>query len=166
MSVSQKGTVRSYKGQGRRENTGNMNVYQVMCSLDISEYQTRVVWFNSFLYLTLMCANWRVRKQQGTICTTHIHVWTTTKHHFSTYLKETENRYGNLALTKQELESPSLLWFHNHDKGSTMKHMQLSQINTAKKTEVEKVDLGLPLQGPGWTDYACVQGYVGMHVIP
>lgn len=47
-----------------------------------------------------------------------------------------------------------------------MKHMQLSQINTAKKTEVEKVDLGLPLQGPGWTDYACVQGYVGMHVIP
>lgn len=61
-----------------------------------------------------------------------------------------------------------MLWFHNHDKGSTMKHMQLSQINTAKKTEVEKVDLGLPLQGPGWTDYACVQGYVGMqlHVIP
>lgn len=49
-----------------------------------------------------------------------------------------------------------------------MKHMQLSQINTAKKTEVEKVDLGLPLQGPGWTDYACVQGYAGMqlHVIP
>lgn len=46
--------------------------------------------------------------------------------------------------------------------------MQLSQINTAKKTEVEKVDLGLPLQGPVWTDYACVQGYVGMqlHVIP
>lgn len=49
-----------------------------------------------------------------------------------------------------------------------MRHMQLSQINTAKKTEVEKVDLGLPLQGPGWTDYACVQWYVGMqlHVIP
>lgn len=116
----------------------------------------------------LMYANWNVRKQKDTICTTHIHVWATTKHHFSTYLKETENRYGNLALTKQELESPSLLWFHNHDKGSTMKHMQLSQINTAKKTEVERVDLGLPLQGPGWTDYACVQGYVGMqlHVIP
>lgn len=29
------------------------------------------------------------------------------------------------------------------------------------------MDLGLPLQGPGWTDYPCVQGYVGMqlHVI-
>lgn len=26
------------------------------------------------------------------------------------------------------------------------------------------VGLGLPLQGPGWTEYACVKGYVGVQV--
>lgn len=40
----------------------------------------------------------------------------------------TQNRYGNLALTKQRPETPSLLCSVNHDKGSTMKHTQLSQI--------------------------------------
>lgn len=44
----------------------------------------------------------------------------------------TQNRYGNLALTKRRPETPSLLWFCNHDKGSTMKHMQLSQKNIAR----------------------------------
>lgn len=29
---------------------------------------------------------------------------------------------------------------------------------------MELVGLGLPLQGPGLTDYACVRGYVGVQV--
>ena len=48
-----------------------------------------------------------------------------------------------------------------------MKHMQLSQKNIYSKeeeTEVELVGLGLPLQGPGWTEYARVRGYVGVQV--
>lgn len=46
-----------------------------------------------------------------------------------------------------------------------MKHMQLSQkIQQEEETEVELVGLGLPLQGPGWTEYARVRGYVGVQV--
>lgn len=52
-----------------------------------------------------------------------------------------------------------------------MKRMQRSQIiyiymyiQREEETEVELVDLGLPLQGPGWTEYACVRGYVGVQV--
>lgn len=33
-----------------------------------------------------------------------------------------------------------------------------------EETEVELVGLGLPLQGPGWTEYASVRGYVGVQV--
>lgn len=29
---------------------------------------------------------------------------------------------------------------------------------------MELVGLGLPLQGPGWIEYACVRGYAGVQV--
>lgn len=48
---------------------------------------------------------------------TRIHIWTTTEQDLSTQRKVTQNRYGNLALTKRRPETPSLLWFRNHDKG-------------------------------------------------
>lgn len=82
--------------------------------------------------------NWEVKEEEeeeegeGNICITRIHIWTTTEQDLSTQRKMTQNRYGNLAITKQRPETPSLLWFRNHDKGSTMKHIQLSQKNTAR----------------------------------
>lgn len=43
--------------------------------------------------------------------------------------------------------------------------MQLSQkIQQEEETKVELVGLGLPLQGPGWTEYARVRGHVGVQV--
>lgn len=43
--------------------------------------------------------------------------------------------------------------------------MQLSQkIQQEEETEVEIVGLGLPLQGPGWTENARVLGGGGMWV--
>lgn len=80
--------------------------------------------------------NWEVKRRrkegEGNICITRIHIWTTTEQDLSTQRKVTQNRYGNLALTKQDQNLQACCDSVTMTKGSTMKHMQLSQKNIAR----------------------------------
>lgn len=84
-----------------------------VCSLDLFPTIMNLLnWTWALLYIDFntptQMSNSEEEEGEGNICITRIHIWTTTGRAFSSQRKVTQNRYGNLALTKRKTRNSKL----------------------------------------------------------